>query len=144
MAMPPAGSQPDISRPLGKILLLLLFIKNFLFVGIIQDLKILQIVFRPKKLIKANYKLSKVKVLKDEALKDTFQQSFKFYNYWEGKKMHNCVYTSGNTHARTNTHISACTHKLTYADTHMHVYSQKRNHIHIDREKSTAAKTKFI
>ena len=32
-------------------------------------------VFRPKKLIKANYNLSKM-----EVLKYTFQQSFKFHN----------------------------------------------------------------
>ena len=45
---------------------------------IIPILQILQIVFRPEKLIKANYKPSKMKVLKD-----IFQQSFKLPNYWE-------------------------------------------------------------
>ena len=68
------------------IIIIIIIINNFLFVGIVQHFKKLQIVFRPKNLIKANYKLSKVEVLKDKVLKDTIQQSFKFYNYWEGKK----------------------------------------------------------
>ena len=52
-----------------------------------------------KKLIKANYKPNKMKVLKD-----TFQQSFKLHIYWwEFFKK------------RTNAHIFACTHKHTYA-----------------------------
>ena len=58
--------------------------------------------------------------------------------------MHNCVYMSSNTYTRTNAHISACRQKRTYADTHMHVYSHERVHIHIDREKVTTAKIKFI
>ena len=41
----------------------------------------LQIVFRPKKVIKTNYKPSKMKVLKY-----AFQQNFKFHNYWEKKQ----------------------------------------------------------
>ena len=69
---------------------------TFFFVGIIQNFKILQTVFRPKKLIKANYKPSKMKVLED-----TFQQSFKLHNCWEFKKKY----------SRTNAHIFACTHK---------------------------------
>ena len=52
-------------------------IKNLFFVDIMQNFKILQIVFMPKTLYKANYKFSKMKVLKD-----TFQQSFKLHIYW--------------------------------------------------------------
>ena len=59
------------------IIIIIIFINNFFFVGIIQHFKILQIVFRLKKLIKFNYKPSKMKVLKD-----TFQQSFKLHIYW--------------------------------------------------------------
>ena len=62
-------SQQIISAVL--FIIIVIIINNFFFVGIIQHLKILQIVFRPKKLIKPNYKPSKMKVLKD-----TFQQSF--------------------------------------------------------------------
>ena len=65
------------------IIIIIIIINTFFFVGIIQYFKILQIVFRPKKLIKANYKPSKMKVLKD-----TFQQSFKLHNYWEQKHTH--------------------------------------------------------
>ena len=76
-------------------------IDNFFFVDVMQHLKILQIVFRPKKLIKANYKASRMKVSKG-----TFRQSFKFHNYWVGKKakkpyMHIYKYT----HANKRTHI---------------------------------------
>ena len=79
---------------------IIIIINNFFFVGIIQHFKILQIVFRPKKLIKANYKPSIMKVLKD-----TFLQSFKLHIYrWELKKK-----------KRPNSHIFVCTHKHTYA-----------------------------
>ena len=44
--------------------MVIIIINNFIFVGIIQHFKILQVVFTPKKLIKANYKPSKMKVLK--------------------------------------------------------------------------------
>ena len=64
-----------------KLLLLLLLLLTFFFVGLIQYFKILQIFFRPKKLIKDNYKPTKMKVLKY-----TFQQSFKLHNYWEKKQ----------------------------------------------------------
>ena len=49
--------------------------------------------FRPKKLIKANYKPSKMKVLKD-----TFHWSFKLHNYCEFKKKRK-------KHAPERTHI---------------------------------------
>ena len=42
------------------IIIIIMFINIFFFLGIIQHLKILEIVFRPKKLIKANYKSSKM------------------------------------------------------------------------------------
>ena len=78
----------------------------------IQHLKILQIVFRPKKLIEANYKPSKMKVLKD-----TFQQSFKLHIYWwELKKKKK---------KRTNAHIFACTHKHTLR---ISIYAQASTH----------------
>ena len=94
---------------------------NFFFIGIIQNFKILRIVFTPKKLIKGNYKPSKMKVLKY-----TFQQSFKPHNYWEfmGKKTKN----QQQQNARTNAHIFACTHKCKYAYTIMQAYT----HAHID------------
>ena len=83
-------------------IIIIIIINNFFFVGIIQHFKILQIIFRPKKLIKAHYKPSKMNVLKD-----TFQQSFKLYIYWwELKKKKK---------KRTSAHIFACTHKHTYA-----------------------------
>ena len=59
------------------IIMIIIIINNFVFVGIIPHFKILQTVFRPKKLIKANYKPSKMKVLKDP-----FQQCFKLHIYW--------------------------------------------------------------
>ena len=43
-------------------MIIIIIINNFFFVGIMQHLKILQIVFSPKKLIKANYKASRIKV----------------------------------------------------------------------------------
>ena len=46
------------------ITIIIIIVNNFFFVGIIQNFKILQIIFRPKKLIKANYKPSKMKSLK--------------------------------------------------------------------------------
>ena len=48
-----------------------IIINNFFFVGIMQYFKILQIVFTPKKLIKANYKPSK-----NESLKRYFSAEF--------------------------------------------------------------------
>ena len=92
------------------IIVIVIIINHFFFVGIIHPFKILQIVFRLVKLIKANYKPSKMK-----DLKYTFQQSFKLHNYW-GK----------NTCPQT--HIFACTHKHMYAYTHMQAYT----HAHID------------
>ena len=64
------------------------------FFGIIHYLKILEIVFRTKKLIKANYKPNRMKVSND-----TFQQSF-----------HKC---SVKKHIHTNANISASTHRRT-------------------------------
>ena len=79
-----------------KSITIIIIINNFFFVGIIQHFKILQIVFRPKKLIKAHYKPSKMNVLKD-----TFQQSFKLYIYWwELKKK------SAQTHTYLHVHIN--------------------------------------
>ena len=46
------------------IIIIIIIVNNFFFVGIIQYFKMLQIVFRPKKVIKTNYKPSKMKVLK--------------------------------------------------------------------------------
>ena len=46
------------------IIIIIIIVNNFFFVGIIQHFKILQIIFRLKKLIKANYKPSKMKSLK--------------------------------------------------------------------------------
>ena len=76
-------------------IIIIIIINNFFFVGMIQHFKMLQIVFTPEKLIKANCKPSKMKVLKD-----TFQQSFKIQIYWwelEKKKVckrtHICMYT---------------------------------------------------
>ena len=45
------------------IIIVIIIINNLFFVGIMQYFKIPQIVFRPKKLIKVNYKPSKMKVL---------------------------------------------------------------------------------
>ena len=45
-------------------IIIIIIVNNFFFVGIIQHFKILQIIFRLKKLIKANYKPSKMKSLK--------------------------------------------------------------------------------
>ena len=55
------------------VIIIVIVIKNFSLVGI----KVLQIVFRPKQLIKANCKPSRMK-----NLKNTFQQSFEFHNCW--------------------------------------------------------------
>ena len=95
------------------IISIIIIINNFFFVVIMQDLKILQIVFRPKKLVKANYKPSKMNVLKD-----TFRPSFELHNYW-GKK---------NIHTHTNAHIFACTLKRTYRYTHVQAYT----HAHVE------------
>ena len=78
----------------------------------IQYFKIRQIVFRPKNLIRANYKLSKMKVLKD-----TFQQSFKLHSYW---KKH--TYTRAQTHTYLHVHIN----------TRMRIRTCKHTHTHID------------
>ena len=51
-------------------------INNFIFVEVIQHLRMLEIVFTPKKLIKVNDKPSRMNVSKD-----IFQQSFKFHDY---------------------------------------------------------------
>ena len=107
--------------------IIIIIIYNFFFVNIIHHFKILQKVFRPKKLIKANCKPSKLKVLKD-----IFQQSFKFHNW-----------------VKKNAYISACTHKRTYAYSHMHayiqphIYTQTYPYTHSWR-KSTTTKTKGI
>ena len=45
------------------IITIIIIINNLFFVDIMQYFKIPQIVFRPKKLIKVNYKPSKMKVL---------------------------------------------------------------------------------
>ena len=91
---------------------IIIIINNFFFVGMIQYFKILQIVFRPKKLIKANYKPSKMKVLKD-----TFQQSFKLHNYWEQKHTH----IRAQTHTYSHAHIDARTRIRTCKHTHTHI-----------------------
>ena len=99
-----------------------IIINNFFFVGIMQDYKIIKIVFRSKKLIKANYKPSKMKVLKD-----IFQQSFKRHIYrWKLKK-------KKTKKTRANAHIFACTHKHTLrisisaqASTHTHAHIDYR------------------
>ena len=75
-----------------------------------------------------------------KVLKDTLQHTFKFHNYWKEKKENTCIYINTNANMRTNSHMSACTHKRTYAYTYMHkythiytqLYTQKRTHIHID------------
>ena len=46
------------------VIIIIIIINNFFFVSIIQHLKILQIAFRPKKLVKADYKSSKMKISK--------------------------------------------------------------------------------
>ena len=46
-------------------IIIIIIINNLFFVGIIQHFEIMQIVFSLKKIIKANYKPSKMKVLKD-------------------------------------------------------------------------------
>ena len=51
-------------------------INNFIFVEVIQHLRMLEIVFTPKKLIKVNDKPSRMNISND-----IFQQSFKFHNY---------------------------------------------------------------
>ena len=56
------------------IIVIIIIIINFFLVGI-QHLKIFRIIFRPQKLVKANYKPIRVKVSKD-----TFQ-SFKFNHH---------------------------------------------------------------
>ena len=75
------------------IIVNIIIVSNFFFVDMTQYFKILQIVFRPRKLIKVNYKPSEMKVLKE-----TFQHSFKLHNYWEKN-------THVHTHALKGTHI---------------------------------------
>ena len=76
----------------------------------------LQIVFTPEKLIKANYKPSKMKVLKD-----TFQQSFKLHIYWwEFKKKKKSAQTHTYLHVHINTHYAeAYTQKQAHTHTHI-------------------------
>ena len=95
------------------LFLLSIIINNFFFVDITRHFKILQIVFRPEKLLKANHKPSKM-----EVLKDTFQQSFKLHIYWwELKKKRK--------KKRTSAHIFVCTHKHTF---HISIYAQASTH----------------
>ena len=83
---------------LHYIVTVVIVVNNFFVIGIMQHLKILETVFKPKKIIKTNYKPSKMKVSKD-----TFQHSFNFHNDWL-KKAYMQIYK----HTRTNAHISAC------------------------------------
>ena len=98
------------------LLLLLLLLTIFTFVDIIQHLKMLQIVLRLKKLIKASYKTSKIKILKD-----TFQQSFKLHNYCEEKKTRAQMHTYSHVHITSHayTHMQAYTH-ATYRHNYIH------------------------
>ena len=83
-------------------IIVIIVINNFFVVDIIQHFKILQIVFRPKKIIKANYKPSKIKVLKD-----TFQQSFTLHIYWwELKKEEKSAQRHTYLHVHANTHYA--------------------------------------
>ena len=96
-----------------KIIIIIIIINHFFFVGIMQYFRILQIVFRSKKLIKANYKPSKMKVLKY-----TFGQSFKLHNY-RGKKTKNTqaraqTHTYSHVHINTRTRIRICKHTHTH------------------------------
>ena len=84
------------------IIIITIIINNFVFVGRIPHFKILQTLFRPKELIKANYKPSKMKVLKDP-----FQQCFKLHIYWSEFKKKEIK-------KRTNAHIFAGAHKRRY------------------------------
>ena len=79
-----------------------------------QYFKKLQIVFKPRKLIKANYKPSKMKVLKD-----TFQHNFKLHNYWE--KKHTYTNTRAQTHIYSYVRINARTRIRTWKHTHTHI-----------------------
>ena len=94
------------------IIVIIIIINNFVFVGIIQHFKILQIVFRAKKLIKSNCKPSKMKVLKD-----TFQQSFKLHIYWWELR------EKRTNHKYLHVHINTHTHKRirTWKNTHAHI-----------------------
>ena len=56
-------------------------------------------------------------------LKDTFQQSFKFHNYWV-KKKHTCIYININTYIHTYPHA--------LINAHRHIYTHKHIHTHID------------
>ena len=103
--------------------------------GIIQYFKILQIVFRPKKLIKANYKPSKIKILKDN-----FQQSFKLHNYWK-KNTHTRTQTHRYLHVHINarTRIRTCKHTHTHIDTiiytQMYPYTHRLTEIYFNENK---------
>ena len=98
------------------IIIIIIIISNFFFVGIIQHFKILQDSFSSKKkLIKANYKPSKMKVLKD-----TFQQSFKLHIYWWELR----IKKKAQTHTYLHVHINAHTHKR--------ISTCKYKHAHID------------
>ena len=97
------------------IIIIIIIINNFFFVGLIQHFKVPQIVFRPKKLIKANCKPSEMKFLKD-----TFQQSFKLHICrWELRKK--------DRKKCTNAHIFTCAHM------HKHIRTCKHTHAHIDK-----------
>ena len=127
-------------RMIFIIIIIIIIISNLFFVGMIKHRKILQIVFRPKILIKANFRPSKIRVLKY-----TFQQSFKFHNWWKQTYMHinKCKYV----HAYKRTHIYMYTkaHIPIYAHARIHIYTiHKHTHIRRDRQKSTIIKTKLI
>ena len=51
-------------NPHTVAVIIIIIINNFFFVSIIQHLKILEIAFRAKKLVKADYKSSKMKISK--------------------------------------------------------------------------------
>ena len=88
---------------------------KFFFFDTMHYLKILQIVFRSKKLIKGNYQPSKLKVLKD-----TFKQSFTFRNDLLKKVyMQICKCKYKHPHKR----ISAYTHKRKHTYAYMHAYT---------------------
>ena len=120
---------PPNINPVFPGLIIVIIINNFFFVGIIQHFKILQIVFRPKKLIKANYKPSKMKVLKD-----TFLQSFNIF-------VRTSYLLVGIKRVRTCKHTHA---HMDYKHNYIIIYTQTYPYTHIDWQKSTSTKTKSI
>ena len=114
------------------IIIIVIIINNFFFVGIIQHFNILEIVFRPKKLNKANYKPSKMKVLKD-----TFQRSFKLHIYWcelekESAQTHTYLHVHINAHALSvYAHVSTQTQTQTHTHTHTHAHTHTHRVNHI-------------